>query len=318
MRRFLILFLAAAPPCAAWAAPRITPDGEILCGPLRLRLAWFDGEWRMTGQERGTVFPAPGYPLEQPELFELEGTLRLFHDAGELRLTERVELLPGTLKYRAALRGKPGMPCRSAALILELPVAEFGGKTLKADGGPSRSTPFPRRPPIPNSVRNGSQSRCRKASWSFRENSPVIFRMNAITAGISIRCGSSAHRNRERKQRSAGSSLRRNRNRRHPAAGGQSGDIPGGHQPGGQYGMARRNRGRRQGRLDRSGGKRRPGPDARAAGFLRRPRSNSWTPGGTAGKAVWCSRAPTANICSNPPGSTESAGAANGCTSCML
>lgn len=36
----------------------------------------------MTGQERGTVFPAPGYPLEQPELFELEGTLRLFHDAG--------------------------------------------------------------------------------------------------------------------------------------------------------------------------------------------------------------------------------------------
>lgn len=136
MRRFLILFLAVCTACAAWAAPRITPDGEILCGPLRLRLAWFDGEWRMTGQERGTVFPAPGYPLEQPELFELEGTLRLFHDAGELRLTERVELLPGALKYRAALRGKPGMPCRSAALILELPVAEFGGKTLKADGRP--------------------------------------------------------------------------------------------------------------------------------------------------------------------------------------
>ena len=48
MRRFLILFLAACTACAAWAAPRITPDGEILCGPLRLRLAWFDGEWHMT------------------------------------------------------------------------------------------------------------------------------------------------------------------------------------------------------------------------------------------------------------------------------
>lgn len=117
MRRFLILFLAVCTGLRGMAAPRITPDGEILCGPLRLRLAWFDGEWRMTGQERGTVFPAPGYPLEQPELFELEGTLRLFHDAGELRLTERVELLPGALKYRAALRGKPGMPCRSAALF---------------------------------------------------------------------------------------------------------------------------------------------------------------------------------------------------------
>ena len=32
MRRFLILFLAACTACAAWAAPRITPDGEILCG----------------------------------------------------------------------------------------------------------------------------------------------------------------------------------------------------------------------------------------------------------------------------------------------
>ena len=50
MRRFLILFLAACTACAAWAAPRITPDGEILCGPLRLRLAWFDGEWHKIGR----------------------------------------------------------------------------------------------------------------------------------------------------------------------------------------------------------------------------------------------------------------------------
>jgi hypothetical protein len=118
---------------SAAAAPVIQPDGSFKYDHLRAQLAWFDGEWRMTGQNRESIRPSSGYPVVQTELFELDGVMKLNHSAGSLKLQETIRLRPSRMHYSAVLKGAGKMPCRNAVLILSLPVAAFGGKHLFAD-----------------------------------------------------------------------------------------------------------------------------------------------------------------------------------------
>lgn len=129
---FILAAISIALQLAAF--PVIRPDGAFQYGSIRFQLAWFDGDWRMTGQDRESIVPARGYPVTQPELFDFEGEMRLNHNAGVLKLLENIRLLPGELRYQASLTGTPETGCRGAFFIIELPVAEFGGRDIVADG----------------------------------------------------------------------------------------------------------------------------------------------------------------------------------------
>ena len=109
---------------------KTAPDGSLRCGELRARLAWFDAEWRMTGQQPDTVEPLPGYPVIRNGLFELRAKFKLFHNAGVLELSERLETKNGFVRYTANLSSSRKLESRSCALAFELPVAAFEGKRL--------------------------------------------------------------------------------------------------------------------------------------------------------------------------------------------
>ena len=154
-------------PGAAADTLTITPDGGLSCGPIRARLAWFDGQWRMTGQENGTVIPAPGYPARTAVTCTLNGNLKLFHDAGLVNLQESITLQPHAVEYHAELNGNT-LECRSAVFILELPLAEFGDKKLMADAAGitlDKENPKADYPVIHN---------CRKLQIPFREETITI------------------------------------------------------------------------------------------------------------------------------------------------
>ena len=109
---------------------KTAPDGSLRCGELRARLAWFDAEWRMTGQQSDTVEPLPGYPAIRNGFFELQAKFKLFHNAGTLNLVEKLENRNGVLLYTAALSSPQKLESRSCALAFELPVSAFEGKSL--------------------------------------------------------------------------------------------------------------------------------------------------------------------------------------------
>lgn len=120
------LSLSAAPPI-------ILRDGSFSYGGIQVQLAWFAEDWRMTGQNWQTVKPINGYPVCQPEMFELEGSLNLLNKAGSVKLQETIRLRVDHMQYQATLSGAKEIGCRAVSLILSLPVRLFGGKALLAD-----------------------------------------------------------------------------------------------------------------------------------------------------------------------------------------
>lgn len=134
MKKYVAIAAALCGAFSLAAAPVIQQDGSFKYDNVRGQLAWFDGDWRMTGQDRESIAPSAGYPVVQPELFDLDGTMKLNNNAGSLKIQETIRLSADTMQYSARLTGKKGMPCRNAVLILALPVNAFGGKNLLADG----------------------------------------------------------------------------------------------------------------------------------------------------------------------------------------
>ncbi len=124
-----IFFLAAAPSFAQEEI-KTAPDGSLRCGVLRARLAWFDAEWRMTGQQPDTVEPLQNYPVVNAGQFELKAKFKLFHNVGVLDLTERLTFQADSMRYTAQLAPAQPLESRSCVLAFELPVAAFSGKNL--------------------------------------------------------------------------------------------------------------------------------------------------------------------------------------------
>ncbi len=119
---------------SSFAAPAIFQDGSFQYNDVKVQLAWFDGNWRMTGQDRKSILPISGYPVQQPELFSLDGTLKLNAGAGSVNIQETIRMTQENMIYSASLAATKKMPYRAVSLIFTLPIDKFGGKELSADG----------------------------------------------------------------------------------------------------------------------------------------------------------------------------------------
>ncbi len=121
----------------------VRPNGVLDIGPVYAEVNHYDASWVVAQQhDRFQRDPAPRRARGPTRTEVIRGVL--VTAGGQARLVEQVEPTNGGIRYRVAFTSSSPIPTNELATAFLLPLAAFGGRTIRVDGRALRLPTAPR------------------------------------------------------------------------------------------------------------------------------------------------------------------------------